>query len=80
MKEQIVIFHHDCEGRVNHWSLVGEIVRCKDCKWAKPTTTWKDGMPYVPDGKYICTVEGIGYGLRYRVDADFCSLAERREE
>ena len=30
--ENIVIFHHDCEGAVNHWSIVGELVRCKDCK------------------------------------------------
>lgn len=30
--EIIVIFHHDERGAVVHWSEMGELVRCADCK------------------------------------------------
>ena len=31
--EKIVIFHHDERGTVRTWSVSGELVRCKDCKY-----------------------------------------------
>ena len=75
MKEQIVIFHHDCEGRVNHWSLAGEIVRCKDCKH-NPSSYENGSTP-----KTRCP---LWCGWCFNIDDPepdfFCAYGERREE
>ena len=64
--EKIVIFHHDCEGAVNHWSIVGELVRCKDCKWQDCCVIIDGESPgdfFCADGKrqeLNCTIENDG--------------------
>ena len=71
-KENIVIFHHDCEGVVNHWSIVGELVRCKDCKYF--------GDIYSKEPKYHeCKYFSNWSVTHYLLDDDYCSCAERKE-
>lgn len=64
-KEKIVIFHHDERGAVRTWDEVGEIVRCKDCKW-KTVTMLKEN--------YCLKYEDI------KEDDYFCADGERSEE
>lgn len=63
-KEKIVIFHHDERGAVAHWSEIGDLVRCKDCKHR--------------DDDDFCT--GRGYPNVLVPDDGFCDKGERRED
>lgn len=68
-QEKIVIFHHDERGAVRTWSEVGELVRCRDCKWygRADKRRFYRGMDCLQ--KRIDTIVP---------DKDFCSRAERR--
>ena len=46
--------------------VVGELVRCKECKWGKPYS----------DKQLECDALGLG-GLKF--PDDFCSYGERKE-
>ena len=51
--------------------IVGELVRCKDCKWFKTTYMW--------DGREckVCGIEPYG---SIREHDDFCSRGERKDD
>ena len=73
MSEYIVKFHHDERGIVKTWDEVGELIRCKDCRYlnvinsnAVYATCEKHGIEFLPfeDDTREC----------------FCSWAERTKE
>ena len=63
MSEMIVRFHHDERGIVTSWDEVGQLVRCKDCKFCEKDEIF---------GGSWCR----GYRVR---DDHFCGYASRRE-
>lgn len=67
--EKIVIFHHDERGAAVHWSEMGELVRCKDCKHLKQEFQW-NGMPYK-----TCEFHGNGFP-----DDWYCADGERKDD
>lgn len=68
-KEKIVIFHHDERGAVRTWSEIGELVRCRDCKWCVEDYGTDGNVPY-----WVCKNWDGG------TDADgYCYVGERRE-
>ena len=72
-KEYIVIFHHDCEGRVNHWSIIDEIVRCKNCKYS----SYEPHEEY--ENVYICERTVWTRMNGGNTADDYCSYGERIE-
>ena len=78
--EKIVIFHHDCEGAVNHWSIVGELVRCKDCKH-RPYVDPIWGDKREPDRDWTCPLICKGDDVYTRIPEDdfYCGDGERKE-
>lgn len=65
--EKIVIFHHDERGAVVHWSEMGELVRCRDCR------NW-DHLLFDADGGCYCP-----FVDHYTMGDNFCSDGERKE-
>ena len=57
-------------GAVNQ-EVVGELIRCKDCRWYKKERGWH-GIEYT-----VCKLSPINRPIRE--ECDFCSRAERRE-
>ena len=79
-EEKIVIFHHDCEGAVNHWSVVGELVRCKDCKHRIMNEHY--GEKGYSKLKAMCELDAgdIFELARYaEIDDWFCADGERKD-
>lgn len=69
-QEKVVIFHHDERGIVRTWSEVGELVRCKDCKYMTEHYDTDGNAPY-----WTCSEWDSG------TDYDgFCHYAERRTD
>ena len=66
-KEKIVIFHHDERGMAVTWSEVGELVRCKDCRWGREVC-----------GNIECFVDS-NIPPEYHGYEWFCPNGERRE-
>ena len=65
-REWIVEVLKDIDGMHTGYLHKGELVRCKECKWAEPNR----------EGDYDCKC----HIPRFRVSADdFCSMGERRE-
>ena len=59
----------DC-GLATTQEIVGELVRCKDCKWFKTNYMW-DGQE-----RKVCGIEPYG---SIREPDDYCSRGERKE-
>lgn len=68
MKEIIIAYDENTEASPVMGDWVGELVRCKDCKYCK-VIDWDDSNPYYGSCQYFNT---------HTVDADgFCYKAER---
>lgn len=66
MSEMIVKFHCDERGISRSWDEVGELIRCKDCKYYYNTDPES-----IPTANIICS---------QMHEDDYCSYAERKEE
>ena len=65
MSEMIVRFHHDERGIARSWDEVGELIRCKDCKyWHNAPTS---------DGYNSCEKDAL-----IRHESFFCADAKLR--
>lgn len=75
MSERIVKFHHDERGIVKTWDEVGELIRCKDCKYFSTDLDRNNRCDLYMDA-YSPWAES-----QYSPsESDFCSQAERKEE
>lgn len=70
MMREYIVREIDC-GLATKQEIVGELVRCKDCKWVE-TNYMRDGRE-----RKICGIEA--YGSIGKLD-DFCSKGERKED
>ncbi len=66
MSRYVIVEFDDHHGCMEFKQMLGELVRCKECRWGKPYS----------DKQLECGALGLG-GLK-RPD-DFCSYGERRE-
>ena len=70
MSEMIVKFHCDERGIARSWDVIGELIRCKDCKfWTHIKRT----------NRYWCKTDDGLFDLNPSPD-DFCSRAQQRGE
>lgn len=70
MTEQIIRYTDNGYSAVVQGTIVGELVRCKDCRWSDWYTAG--------DGKKYCYCMETGVGGR--TENDYCSYAEREKE
>ena len=77
MSEMIVKFHCDERGIARSWDVVGELVRCKDCKHFEYDHIENvNGIPLIVAHE-ICMRWGEGSKTS---ENGYCFLAERKEE
>lgn len=67
-----VIARYETDGRTVKCFDIGELIRCKDCKWH-----WKSAEWHL---KGYCENDKCWDGIHFETDNDFyCGYAERKE-
>ena len=72
LKEKIV--RYETDGSIVKCYDAGELIRCKDCKYAQKI--FLKNLPWVTQWEYSCRY----FNTHSVMGDDFCSRAERKEE
>ena len=81
MKEIIIAYDENIEASPVMGDWVGELVRCKDCKYrpkqTEPPETYGFSIEFPEGSKCPCQCSGDGYYSWYPEDDWFCADGER---